>query len=240
MMMTRPATSEPVFKMNDAEFFFQSPPDRLVADSNGQSKHSTLTALRGDVDFCMGIDRSKGKTSLPAQRTALWSGAIAIMAGIDLLAKFYAGCDDTGKVGERFKTFVEKFFGLATEDANILYRLRNSLVHSYGLSFEVDGSHIDLASDLNQGLLVSSNTNRKVVDLLALYHQFEKAISEYFDTIKSDATLQTHFARIFATYGSFFTYIPRPPTTAPLPMPVLGPPSREAPLPSSISTGQPW
>lgn len=211
-MIARPANSEPTFSMDDARFFFQSPPDKPVANAAGQVRHSILAALRGDVAFCMGTDPSNGKLSSTTQSTALWSGTITIMAGIDLLAKFYTGCDVSGKVGERFNTFATKFLGLTNSDADILYRLRNSLVHSYGLSFDVHGFHIDLAFGLDpyQHLIIRSSSNQKIiVDLLKLYRQFEAAIDQYHDAIESDSTqtLQANFARMFQRYGSFFTYM---------------------------------
>ena len=65
---------------------------------------------------------------------ALWPGAMAMLAGIDLLAKFFAGCDRPGKVGERFLLFIEQFFvGMHSTDREVIYQLRNSLLHSFGL-----------------------------------------------------------------------------------------------------------
>ena len=201
-------TPEPIFRMDDAEFFFQCPPDKRAIQQAGQTKHSTLSALRGDVDFCMGIDRSIGTPPPVAPRRALWSGAITIMAGIDLLAKFYAGCDDTarGKVGERFKTFVKKWFGLSEGHAAILYQLRNSLMHSYSLWCQIDGCHIDLVSGHHQHLITSDPSGKKIVDLLVLYQEFEGAINKYQGAVKSSSGLQAAFARMFLEYGSFFTY----------------------------------
>jgi hypothetical protein len=202
--------------MDDAKFFFQSPLDKPVANPVGQAKHSTLSALRGDVDFCMGIDRSNGKPSPAARSRALWSGTITIMAGIDLLAKFYAGCDDTapGKVGERFKTFVKNFLDGADEDADLLYQLRNSLMHSYSLSFRVSGCHVDLAFCQYPHLITPKHPDGKIVDLLILYREFEATIDKYHRAVESDVTLQAYFARMFLKYGSFFTYEPPPSTPA--------------------------
>lgn len=209
-MITQRAASEPTFSTDDAQFFFQSPRDKPVANAAGPVRHSTLTALRGDVAFCMGIDPSNGKPSSTHQSKALWSGTITIMAGIDLLAKFYAGCDVPGKVGKRFKAFVTKFLGVTDSDVEILYQLRNSLMHSYGISFDVDGCHVDLAFNHCQCLVTPKSPNGKIVDLLTLSRQFEAAINTYNAVVKSDLGAQAAFARMFSKYGSFFTY-PTPP-----------------------------
>jgi hypothetical protein len=39
----------------------------------------------------------------------VWPSAMAILAGVDSLGKFYAGNDATGRVGDRFRGFLEAF-----------------------------------------------------------------------------------------------------------------------------------
>jgi hypothetical protein len=59
---------------------------------------------------------------------------MAVLVGVDLLAKFFAGSDDVGKVGDRFRGFLERFFSITNPaDRDVIYQLRNSLLHSFGL-----------------------------------------------------------------------------------------------------------
>jgi hypothetical protein len=48
-------------------------------------------------------------TGASIQYQAVWPGAMAIFAGVDLLGKFYAGNDATDRVGDRFRGFLEAF-----------------------------------------------------------------------------------------------------------------------------------
>ncbi len=62
---------------------------------------------------------------------------MGICAGIDLLGKFFVGNDDKGGVGKRFRNFLITYFSVPQNDAETLYQLRNSLLHSFGLYSEV-------------------------------------------------------------------------------------------------------
>jgi hypothetical protein len=216
-MTAQTATSAPAFTKNDAEFFFQDPlVERATEQTLAKSAHSTLCSLRGDIDFCMQIDRLNQKP-LDVLSRAVWPGAMTIMAGIDLLAKFYEGNDDTsprGIVGTRFRAFLAKFLGVNQSDQDILYKLRNSLVHSFGISAIIEGSHIDLAFGQYQLVVSQCSPDRKAVDLWVLYLRFEKAVYAYRDAVTFDSTLQRNFAKMFSKYGSFSTYVAPRPTTA--------------------------
>jgi hypothetical protein len=48
-------------------------------------------------------------TGVSIQYQAVWPSAMAILAGVDSLGKFYAGNDATGRVGDRFRGFLEAF-----------------------------------------------------------------------------------------------------------------------------------
>jgi hypothetical protein len=67
--------------MSPIDLFFQSPNN---FDDN-QDNFSTLFALRRDIYICMGINPNDNAT---IESRALFPAAMAIMAGIDLLAKF--------------------------------------------------------------------------------------------------------------------------------------------------------
>ena len=74
----------------------------------------------------------EARVNFKNQPQSIWSGAMCVMAGIDLVAKFY--CDkDTGRVEDRFTMYLEKIMHLSTTDAQLIYHARNSLMHSFGL-----------------------------------------------------------------------------------------------------------
>ncbi len=113
------------------ELFFRDPND--VPGDTGL--HSTLYLLRRDIRKCLSIGFADQNESI-----ARWPGAIAILAGIDLLAKFFTGQDDFFQgpqklnVSKRFTNFIENYFHLDSSDQiDAIYQLRNALIHSFGL-----------------------------------------------------------------------------------------------------------
>jgi hypothetical protein len=63
---------------------------------------------------------------------------MVVAAGVDLLAKFYAGSDDIGSVGARVKDFAVRYMFAGAKDSGrsveILYHgIRNPLLHSFTL-----------------------------------------------------------------------------------------------------------
>ena len=101
--------------------FFQDPsidPQTLLHP--GQNLFGNLYLLRRDIERAF-------------SKEAKWLGVMGIMAGFDLLAKLYAGTDENS-VTERFENFVSKYVtnNNATE-TDVIYQLRNSLLHSFGL-----------------------------------------------------------------------------------------------------------
>ena len=79
--------------------FFEDP----AAYCQPPGEFEVIYLLRRDIKSCM-------------DGRILWPGAMAIMAGVDLLGKFLAGDDKVGGVGNRFRAFVERYFNLAAGD----------------------------------------------------------------------------------------------------------------------------
>ena len=103
---------------NDIALFFQDP----TTEPGTPGKLGVLYLLRRDIRECVTIEKK-----------ILWPATMAILAGIDLLGKFYAG-EDGGGVGLRFRSFVDKYFQpISDDDAETIYQLRNALLHSFGL-----------------------------------------------------------------------------------------------------------
>jgi hypothetical protein len=153
-----------------------------------------LYLLRCDINRCF-----------EAEKKILWPGAMAILAGIDLLGKFLAG-DDQGPVGDRFRAFVIKYFApIASAEVEAIYQLRNSLLHSFGLySKDRKGNvyRFQLVPDACGSLIDQIGTGLFRVDLARLYMSFESAINRYHCDLSADPGLQSKFMAMFPMYGA--------------------------------------
>lgn len=186
----------------DADIFFQDPQNYR----NPPGVYGVLHLLRRDIFICMGIDPST-KQLIP--HSTLWPGAMAILAGIDLLAKYYAGSDEIGNVGKRFCSFLGAYFKqISVNDQVTIYQLRNSLLHSFGLYSErtekgknVTKYHFILGQNLSQFISVQPN-DVYVVDIRELHKRFESAVMMYENDIEKDKVLQSNFTKLFPKYGS--------------------------------------
>ncbi|MGZ6207686.1 MAG: hypothetical protein ACXWMS_09035 [Syntrophales bacterium] len=150
----------------------------------------------------MGIDPN---TLQPIPYAALWPGTMSILAGVDLLAKFYDGSDQINQVGPRFREFVRKYFRpLSPVEADIVYQLRNSLLHSFGLYSETTGGkryRFKLGQDLGQFISLLGR-DIYLVDIRELHRRFESAVSQYQNDLENSTTLQGYFTTMFLKYGA--------------------------------------
>ncbi len=139
--------------------------------------------------------------------SAIWPGTMAILAGIDLLGKFYAG-DDSGRgnpqkgVGARFKSFTEKYLIQNKTDAETLYQLRNSLLHSFGLYSKTSkGEYRFILTRGSQQFITNTNEGQYVIDVSILWNKFEEGIESYFQELYQVHELQKKFELMFDNYG---------------------------------------
>ena len=164
--------------------------------------YSVLYLLRRDIRTCLGIDPNTGAMM---GMQALWPGAMALLAGVDLLGKFLAGTDKVGETGERFRKFLQRYFQLASEeDAEIIYQLRNALLHSFGLYSKTRRNReyrFVLVGD-KRPLVQSLEGNHYLISVFALYERFERAVGAYRADLKSDDVLRRNFSAMFPYYGS--------------------------------------
>ena len=183
------------------DLFFKDPETKPVIPG----RFGILYLLRRDIRNCI------------VNRQALWPGAMAVLAGIDLLGKFYAGDDSSGQVEKRFKDFIKKYFQqIRQDDATTIYHLRNALLHSFGLYSEVKRKgrvckvyHFALVAANETGPLVKvhpQDADYYLVDLLALYTKFEDAVACYLSDLKNNKDLKTHFNNMFPKYGAISIY----------------------------------
>ncbi len=170
-------------------------------------RYSTLYLLRRDISSCLGTKLVTKEPDRPP--SAQWPGAMAILAGIDLLAKFYSG-DDRGNVGIRFKDFLQsKYFNLNHNESYIIYHLRNSLLHSFGLySFDrkLNKEYWFTLVAKYDPLIELLETDHYKIDVMALYKSFESSVELYLIDLKTDPDLQNKFFILFHKYGSVYIY----------------------------------
>jgi len=130
---------------------------------------------------------------------------MAVLAGTDLLAKFYAGSDARGQVTARFKNFVRDFFRpIAIGDDETIYQLRNSLLHSFGLFSEGQGNtyHFHLTARGGVPFIQATPPVDYQIDLIELHGRFEQAIVLYAAELETHPQLQANFLTMFANYGA--------------------------------------
>jgi len=168
--------------------FFEDP----AVDHPPPYQYSVLYLLRRDIAYCMGDDPSSVK--------ALFAGVMGILAGIDLLAKFYAG-SDSSSMGRRFRQFVRQYCGpLSSREQEILYQLRNALMHSFGLYAYDRRRHRVYRFELCDGggpLLDPAGDDWFRIHIRTLYRAFEDAIEAYRQDLQRLVALQAHFSAMF-------------------------------------------
>lgn len=189
--------------------FFQDPRIERGVDT---SKLSVLYLLRRDIFRCMGYTKNdKNKKLIKDENVApiIWPGLMTILSGIDLLGKFYAGNDDSRKVGDRFMDYCQTYMYLNGEKAEAIYQFRNAMIHSFGLYSSKDNiAYYFLVSGKKSDDLISlcsiktRNVKNYQIGLYALWKGFEKSIEGYHESFANDdGTLQEKFHKMFKLYG---------------------------------------
>jgi len=145
---------------------------------------------------CYGIDPH---SNIESQPIAIFPGVMGIMAGIDLLAKFYAGTDE-GSSGKRFKHFAKGY--IDKEYYEEIYQLRNALLHSFG-TFSIDrrGKTYRFTLDQTSPELVNFREDLIIINIQILRQKFEEAIERYRQDLLELEYLQTKFLEMYRRYG---------------------------------------
>jgi hypothetical protein len=182
----------------DADIFFEEP----HSGRHSPGQFGVLYLLRRDIFRCMGIDPI---TRNPMNYMALWPGTMAILAGIDLLGKFFAGRDQRGGVGKRFCDYLKEYFQpISTGDGGVIYQLRNALLHSFGLYSEDKGKIYEFVLVQNQSQLIQQvPADTYIVDIRELHRRFEESVCRYKVQLENDKNdLQKNFTAMFPKYGA--------------------------------------
>lgn len=177
---------------NKIELFFKNPRDF----DGKQARYSTLYLLRRDVDLCFGNDPNTGKQ---VGFSALFPGAMAILAGIDLVAKFIYGDEQSG-VSRRYKDYIFNYIdGEFNEE---LYQLRNALLHSFGLYSKKGEEIYRFVLVRRTGRLINRLSEEGYqVNIDLLNFQFEKSLEVYREQLMASEQMQSRFDEMFPKYG---------------------------------------
>lgn len=192
--------------MTDIDFFFRSP---RTGPEEGQP-FSQLYLLRRDIDTCFGTDPNTGDPTPHCK--AIWPGTMTVLTGVDLLGQFLAGNDNRREVGLRFKSFLQQYMQMSELDAEVIYQLRNALLHTFGLYAEkINGSgtvtatyHFTLGGELPTLLAVISPDHYQV-DVQCLRERFEMAVGQYETELRNQThgipcRLNDNFQQMFDKY----------------------------------------
>jgi len=140
----------------------------------------------------------------------LWPGVMGILAGIDLLGKYLEGDDVKTSVTHRFKNYYQKYFD-NKGDCEIIYQLRNSMLHSFGLYFFTmskgakNKEFFFALEGRNDSFIVHSYQNgRYIINIIALCNAFEISIDRYLADLKNDEILKKNFEKMFPFYSGIY------------------------------------
>jgi len=186
------------------EFFFTPP---TTNPNTLSEKKSVLYLLRRDAYTCLKID----PTSLAEICfQARWPGIMTIMTGIDLLGQYYMGTDCPEGCGKRFKKYIIMYFkGVNRSEANILFQLRNALIHSFGL-YARDSEYREYIFTLpsikkpKPKLIDYGGKNRYIISDVTLHEKFEDSINKYYKELLKDPILQKHFEAMFIYHSRVY------------------------------------
>jgi hypothetical protein len=201
------------------DLFFSKP----YSEGDEPKIYSNLHLLRKHVNICLGID--------PIGPQAIWPGAMAILAGIDLLGLYYSGgrkipiksieVETYKSDSSSFMRFCEEFLELENDDSEIIYMFRNALLHTYGLITTNEIRKDKYGNDnINYGkeykfnafyqvddnwlinqIVDENNKESDCINIHELYIKFESAIAKYRGCIEKDLSKARNFETIFAQLG---------------------------------------
>jgi hypothetical protein len=187
------------------DLFFRNP-----AEEPDGSIQGVLYLLRREVQDCF-IGKVVPEDQVIAEsqkdRHRLFATVMVIMAGIDLLAKFYAGSDENGGVGSRIRTFAREFVFADLPSAQlfseVLYEgCRNPMLHSFALQNK--RFRMTLMQGFSHGVLrrVKGQPDWFVLSVEGLYVAFVRAVKAYEVQVRTNPQTQEKFVRMFEDYGS--------------------------------------
>jgi hypothetical protein len=180
------------------KFVFRDPAE---AEKPDEVAFSSLYLIRRDAKKMLGFDPLTGERIF--ENRFHFSAISAIMSGIDILAKYYAGATSLRGSTTRFKQFLDEFGHKQTAD--LWFGLRCGLAHAYGLiDHNSHGTRLLFQLDENQPLdrnLFYFHNKVYHTNPLRLHDHFEEMVSNYYAKLQSDADRLKAFEKAFDFLG---------------------------------------
>ena len=186
--------------------FFFTPPARITE----LGTFSSLSMLRREAKDCLigkVIDEDAVMEEAVRGEHRLFATLMVVAAGVDLLAKFYAGSDDIGGVGGRIKSFAARYIFAGaknpTRSAEILYQgIRNPLLHSFTLydrNLEIWLVNRQPGFDIIENPQKPGNV---LISVEGVYLAFLRGLKAYQAELVGSEDLRSKFETMYERYGT--------------------------------------
>ena len=191
-------------------FFFTSPEQPTEAGTYGSGTYSSLFLVRREAQDCLiGKVLHEDAVVEEAMRGEhrLFATLMVVMAGVDLLAKFYAGSDEVGGVSARIRNFAARYMFPTSKDpgrsALVLYLgLRNPLLHSFTL---YDQQREIWLVNRRPDFDILENPEKPdhfLVSVEGVYLAFVRGLRAYHEELVGNDDLRNRFESMYEKYGS--------------------------------------
>jgi hypothetical protein len=177
-----------------------------------------LYLLRRELIETIGYDpnvASEDRVDTNGSRSRLFASTILMFTVIDLLAKYMFG--SVGGIGDRFKRFLQSpdGAGMAPSEAELLWAVRNSLVHAFGLpesgrlagtghqSVGIGQRLVSNSGGFDGLVVIAHRGDAAVVYVDGLFRVIKHAVSKYRDTLYGTGVSDSRraFLLAFSSYG---------------------------------------
>jgi hypothetical protein len=206
---------------------FFAPPTAPQSAARLGNTLTTLYLLRREAEDCFINGRADTFKFVSEQavierprRYRLFATSMVLMAGIDLLAKFAAGDDSTGRDGQRFTNYLMTYAGLRQPEADALYRIRCALLHSFGL-FDRGKKDQQTKRLVRLKLALTDTCSRQggrctglskvsgqwQLCVRHLYQLFIQSVANYRGALDPSMDLKKKFTMMFHQYGYLSVYV---------------------------------
>jgi len=195
----------------DEKIAFWFRPPEPIKEPKDLGTMSSLFMLRREIQFCLIGDLTNEDSVIEVAMSRgeyrLFASMMVTMAGVDLLAKFWAGSDEIGGVGARIKCFAERYMFTNAKDpkrsGEILYQaIRNPLLHSFTLYDRV--LQIWLLNRQPQFDIIENpeRPGHVLISIEGIYLAFIRGLRAYQEELIRSDDLRAKFERMYERYGT--------------------------------------
>lgn len=205
--------------LDDKIAFCFSSPTATPSRHNRQGTFSVLYLLRRELVETAGYDPNtddEARVDADGIKHRLFVSLIAMFTAFDLLAKFQLG--DQGGLGRRFTDFLVSPAGggMQQADADLLYAVRNSVTHAFGVpdadslaKLGLKGVELHQRVETREGLVVvQRKTWSKPPQTFAevyidgVFRALMASIENYRESLSVSVEARAQFESMFDKYGT--------------------------------------